>query len=309
MPLTPSRARSRVGRVTQRRRLRAALLAGAFFAAALVLQWAEAGPIPVTGSSGLLRVWTFDIGQGDALLIEMPTGEQILVDAGPGDAVLPKLGSALPPWDRTIDAIVLTHPHEDHIAGFVKVLARYDVGAVYETGAHFDVPTRRAFDEAIKDEGADRRLVHDGMEFRYGDVRLEVMAPDRDLNNKKIEDQNMGSVVMLLTYGDTSILLTGDAPVEQEEEFLPDLAEPVDVLKVAHHGSAYSTSQKFLAIARPRYALISSGEGNDYGHPHPVLLQRLRDFQVQTWRTDLDGDLLVTSDGGEPTVEAHPLPF
>jgi competence protein ComEC len=268
----------------------------------------EAAHIPVLARESSLRVWVFDVGQGDAILIEAPTGEQMLVDAGPSDTVLAKLGAVLSPLDRSLDAILVTHPHEDHLAGFVEVLRRYDVETVYETGDEHGAGAQSVFWDEVALEGASHTFVQDGVSITLGDVTLDVMAPDASLAGKHLQDPNLASVVLLLTYGETSLLFMGDAPTELEEEILPDLSESVDVLKVAHHGSAYSTSQTFLEVAEPRIAIISVGK-NSYGHPHPVLLSRLKASGADVYRTDVDGDILITSFGREPTVQAHSLPF
>ncbi len=290
----------------QRRAIGCGLLLVALILAASL--HVEAARVSITAKELPLRVWVFDVGQGDAILMATPTGEQILIDAGPSDAVLAKLGSVLSPLDRSLDAILVTHPHEDHFAGFIEVLRRYDVDAVYETGNEHDVGTQSVFWDEVDREGASRTFVRGGVAIALGDVTLRVIAPDRSLAGKHLKDPNVASIVLLVTYGETSILLAGDAPSELEEEILPDLLGPVDVLKVAHHGSVYSTSQKFLDVTQPRNAIISVGK-NSYGHPHPVLLSRLRETEAAVFRTDLDGDILITSFGGEPTVEASPLPF
>lgn len=281
------------------------VLASIFFA---FLVHFEASGAEVRGMERPLRVWFFDVGQGDAIFIETPTGEQILVDAGADNTVLAKLGAVMSPLDRTIDAILVTHPHEDHLAGFVEVLRRYDVGAVYETGAEHDVGTQAVFWEEVQKEGALHALVRGGKKIMLGDVQLEILAPDADLSHKHAKDPNLSSLVVRLTYGETSILLTGDAPIALEADFLSELSSPIDVLKVAHHGSAYSTSKTFLEITKPKVSIISVGK-NSYGHPHPVLLARLFEAGIKNYRTDLDGDILLTSFGEEPNIEPHPLPF
>jgi competence protein ComEC len=159
-------------------------------------------------------------------------------------------------------------------------------------------------------QGTEILLVDEGEEVDGEDeVSLKVLAPDESWTNKKADNLNTTSIVLLLTYGETLILLTGDAPINEENEILDDIFESVDVLKVAHHGSVTSTSGSFLEAVAPRYAVISVGEGNDYGHPHPATLERLRSRGISAFRTDLDGDILITSSGGEPVVESRPLPF
>jgi competence protein ComEC len=257
-----------------------------------------------------LKVWIFDVGQGDAIFIETPAGQQILVDAGADGTILTKLGQVMLPWDRSIDAVVVTHPHADHEGGLLEILSRYEVGIIYETGVLGVSDLQNSAVELAAAQGTEILLVDEGEEVDGEDeVSLKVLAPDESWTNKKADNLNTTSIVLLLTYGETLILLTGDAPINEENEILDDIFESVDVLKVAHHGSVTSTSGSFLEAVAPRYAVISVGEGNDYGHPHPATLERLRSRGISAFRTDLDGDILITSSGGEPVVESRPLPF
>jgi len=265
-------------------------------------------PVDPFVSSGELRVWFFDVGQGDAILIETPDNRQILVDGGPSQAILSKLGQVLPPWDRSVDAVVLTHPHLDHVAGIVSVLERYDVAAVYDGGALARTGAMDAFEADIIAEGATIDHIVEGDRFAYGDVTLDVLAPSHPIDGTFPKDPNEASVVLLLTYGDTTILLMGDAPDDVERDILSTVGD-VDVLKVGHHGSRTSSSTEFLDAVAPEFAIISCGIDNSYGHPHPATIQRLDDRGIRIERTDLDGDILLTSTGGEPTAEPSPLPF
>lgn len=260
-----------------------------------------------------LKVWVFDVGQADAIFIETPDGKQILVDAGAGEAILTKLGQVMAPWDRTIDAVVITHPHADHEGGLPEVLSRYNVGIIYETGVLGYGDLQDSVQELATEQGTEIVFVTEGTlplltkEGVRG--RLEIFAPDTSLQNKKLDNLNEASIVLLLTYGETSVLLTGDAPIDEEDEILDDIDQSIDVLKVAHHGSVTSTSGNFLDIVSSRYAIISVGAENDYGHPHPATLERLLSRGIEIFRTDLDGDILITSTGGEPVVESRQLSF
>lgn len=247
-----------------------------------------------------LIVWFFDVGQGDAIFIETPSGHQLLVDGGPGTVVLEKLAEVMPFWDRSIDAIILTHPHADHVDGLVEVVDRYRVDTVYTTGVAYATSAEIAFEQRVSDDenvvivGAPRTIdLGDG-------VTLELIYPQSSLENERMKDVNDASIVGILRYGKTSILLTGDIGNEAELGLIPFLDESIDVLKVGHHGSRYSTSTALLEAIQPSVAVISSGAGNDYGHPHPETLERLEAFDVTTLRTDQDGDVRLLSDGGEP---------
>ncbi len=256
-----------------------------------------------------LRVWMLDVGQGDAFLIEFPTGEQWLIDGGPDDTVLAKLGSVLPPWDRKIDALVLTHADADHVTGFVSVLDRYEIGTVYESGVRAHTPPDEAFVSQLKtEERLSHRILRAGETLSVGEARLSVLWPDDSSLLEPSASRNNLSIVIRLDYGQTSILFTGDVEQDPEQMFGPSSGD-IDVLKVGHHGSLTSTSWSFLNQVHPEIAFLSLGADNEYGHPHPTIVQRLQERNVQIFRTDQEGDILLTSYGGEPTVEVHRLPF
>ncbi len=258
--------------------------------------------------SGELKVWIFDIGQGDSILIQAPTGEELLVDGGPDAAVLGKLGAVLPPTDRTIDSLLLTHPHADHSIGLIHVLDRYQVGTVYETGAMVKSDAYRSLEAAIMTETSPRIVPITGDHIALGAVDITIIFPSTNLDNTLPKDPNDTSITLLVKYGETTILLTGDAGIAEEKLFGP-LAGDIDILKAGHHGSRTSSSAAFLDVVKPEFAIISCGVDNDYGHPHPEIVERFKVRGTKMFRTDLDHDVLIRSTGGEPTVEAHPLPF
>jgi competence protein ComEC len=268
------------------------------FASAQTLPWHERP----------LKLWMLNVGQGDSFLIELPGGEQFLIDGGPSDAVLSKLGAILPPWDRSLDAIIATHTDADHVGGLVSVLDRYEVATVYETGAGSHTPEALAFSSRVTSEGAVLRLLSHGDVISVGEAKFSVLWPDETLEGEYPEDRNDTSLVVLLEYYETSILLTGDSQTEVEEKIESRVGD-VDVLKVGHHGSITSTGYDFLARTQPEVALISVGRDNTYGLPHPSIVSRLMDIGARIFRTDLDGDVLLLSNGGEPKVTSRPLPF
>jgi competence protein ComEC len=277
------------------------------FAFAFVLWFAQsARTAPWQGP--ILKMWMLDVGQGDAFFIEFPSGEQALIDGGPSNAVLSKLGNILPPWDRSLDAVFLTHPDADHITGLVSVLDNYNVNVIYESGAMARTPQAEAFEERFVNKDTERKFVSSGDEIWFGEAVINVLWPQESFEGKYPGNTNDTSLNLLLQYGGTSVLLTGDSSSEIEKSVGP-LAGDVDVLKVGHHGSAGSTSYDFLSLTKPEFTLVSVGEGNYYGLPHPMIIDRLIQFGARVFRTDFDGDVLLVSDGGEPMVISKPLPY
>jgi competence protein ComEC len=254
-----------------------------------------------------LKVWFFDIGQGDAIFIETPNGQQILIDGGPGDSILQKLSSVMWPWDHSIDAIVITHPDADHITGLVSVFERYQVKTIYETGVRGGTPMIQALEQAIAEEQSQNKIVREGQTFNWDGVQVFVHWPSEEAIQTQ-KDRNNTSVVLKLVYGSTSILLTGDAEETIEEEIGFSVGD-IDVLKVGHHGSKTSTSVQFLKVVNPEVAVIPVGADNSYGHPHPIVLEHLKQVGASILRTDLDGDILLVSDSMSYKVSPVFLPF
>ncbi|MBI2474841.1 MBL fold metallo-hydrolase [Candidatus Uhrbacteria bacterium] len=254
-----------------------------------------------------LKVWFFDIGQGDATFIETPNGQQILVDGGPDNSILQKLSSVMWPWDKTIDAIFVTHPDADHITGLISVLDRYNVKAIYETGVRGSTPMIIGLEKAMDEERASRIITTQGKSFEFDGARMDILWPTLDAIAKE-KERNNTSIVIRMSYGDSSFLLTGDAQTEVEDDYAK-LVGDIDVLKVGHHGSKTSTSVLLLKTIKPEFAIISDGVDNKYGHPHPIVLERLKDIGAMIFRTDKDGDVLAKSDGVSLQVAPVFLPF
>jgi len=261
-------------------------------ALATVLVW-----LLILGSPGdRLSVTFLDIGQGDAILIRSPSGHNILVDGGPsGEEITAALGRHLPFWDRHLHLVVLTHPDQDHLAGLVTVLERYDVDQVLAPALADDSATFRAWQDAIAERDIPQREAFAGQWLDLGDgATLSVLHPPRELLPAVDEDDN--SLVLKASLGDAAFLLTADIGADGEAYLLDnhtDLRAPV--LKVAHHGSRTSTSTAFLAAVESLTAVISVGEDNRYGHPSPQTLDRLGSRPV--FRTDRHGDVQITTDG------------
>ncbi len=254
--------------------------------------------LDLQGSNRKLTFAMLDVGQGDALFIESPTGVQIMFDGGPARKSFGPLSRVMPFYDKTIDAIVITNPDADHIAGFSEVLQNYKVGGVFESGTYNDSKTYENLKNEIETQGIPVILAKKGMKLDIGGgAFIDILFPDRDVSSWTTND---GSIIARLVYGDTSIMLTGDSTSETEKivlaknplEFLDS-----DILKVGHHGSRTSTSEIFTKAVSPEYALISNGKDNKYGHPHTGTLETLEKYGSKILRTDLLGTIIMKSDG------------
>jgi len=259
--------------------------------------------------NNLHRTLTFamlDVGQGDGLFIESPTGTQIMFDGGPPHKVLGPLARVMSPFDRNIDALVITNPDADHIGGILDILKNYKVGKVFESGTLTDSKTYQTLQEEMQKQNIPDILVKKGMRLDIGGgVFVDILFPDRDVS---VWATNDGSVVAKLSYGKTSIMLTGDAPIKTEKIILAENSKEQltsTVLKVGHHGSHTSTSESFVKAVSPIYALISDGKDNKYGHPHQETLNTLASFGTKIFRTDLLGTIVMKSDGQNEVFSFH----
>lgn len=254
--------------------------------------------------SGLLEVHFFDIGQGKAIFIETPDGNQILIDGGPDNSVLEKLSGQMPFFDREIDLIILTHPDSDHLNGLVEVLKRYTVDKIIETGVQDPSGEYQAWHILIREKDIPVTFALAGEKIKIGDgFALEILYPNRSLVGQTFSNTNQSSIVARLIYGKNSILLTGDAEASTEAYLVGSGANlDSDILDVSHHGSKNSTSQEFLETVTPQVVIIQVGKGNRYGHPHQETLQRLNGIKVL--RTDLCGDIKILSDGHRYQTES-----
>lgn len=246
---------------------------------------------------GLLTVAMLDVGQGDGIFIESPTGTQMMIDGGGGPIVLRELGKVMPFYDRSIEMLIVSNPDKDHLAGFLDMLRAYKVGAVMEPGTTGASAEYGAFEKLVEAEGARKLLARRGERIQLGGgAVLEILFPDRDVSGVATND---GSIVAKLSYGNTSVLFTGDAPqnIEHYLVALDGKKLKSDVLKVGHHGSRTSTSAEFVGVVAPSIAVISDGKDNTYGHPHQETLDTLAQFGASVRRTDLLGTIVLVSDG------------
>jgi competence protein ComEC len=296
-PIEPSVAAADRQNSITRRLVRPLPIAGGLVAVLLAITVASR-------PDGLLHITVLDIGQGDSILVEAPDGTTMLVDGGPDpELALRRLGEHLPFFDRDLDVVVLTHAHQDHVAGLVDAVDRYRVESFLDAAIPFD---NAAHHRLVADIAADPALAvtiaRAGQSFTLGPATtVEIVYPTEAdaVGPIPAEDINNGSIVMVVRHGAFTALLTGDAgaPVERlliDRGLLPE----VDFLKVGHHGSASATTPGFLDVIRPTAAAISSGDGNRYGHPAPETLATLAARpELELRRTDQDGSVEIVSDG------------
>jgi competence protein ComEC len=251
---------------------------------------------------GRLKVTVLDVGQGDAILIETPEGHHLLIDGGAdGRLLMEALGAELPFWERSLDLVALTHPQEDHIAGLVTALERYEVGQVLATSRESESATYGEWQAQIARLGVEQIEARAGMSIALGQgATLRVLAPGASV--ARAPNANDSSLVLRLEYGNASFLLTGDIEAAGEEALLrSDAGLASTVLKVPHHGSRTSTTPAFLREVQPAVAVISVGEANPYGHPSPTVLDRLSETLVL--RTDGHGAVRLSTDGKRLWIE------
>ena len=278
---------------------------GYVFACALALaalwSWSVCAAIE---PSGVLTFVMLNVGQGDALYIESPSGVRVLLDGGPDASVLQELSKVMPFSARTLDAVIESHPDADHIVGLVDVVERYDVGSIIEPGIYKTSATAVALEQDVIDHGLKRYIARRGMVVDLGSgAILQVLYPNDAAIGMSRKNDNDGVIVARLVYGKTSILLTADAPFGVENKLIAmeqndgvsELSS--DILKVGHHGSKASTGADFLADVHPSLALISVGAENKYGHPTPETLNALATANVPVLRTDKDGAIVLRSNG------------
>lgn len=251
---------------------------------------------------GNFKIHFINVGQADSILIEQGS-KFMLIDAGNnGDGKLVK-NYLLEQGVKTLDYVIGTHPHEDHIGGLDYIINNFKIGKIYLPKA---TATTKAFSDvivAIKNSGMKIAEPKPGETFNLGSAKCTILAP----NNSKYEDLNNYSVVVKLEFGSNSFLLTGDAEAVSESEILAKgFNVKADLLKIGHHGSRSSTTEAFLSKVNPKYAIISCELGNDYGHPHKGTMDKLKNKNISVYRTDELGTIIATSNGKTISFNTKP---
>ncbi|MFA5793262.1 MAG: ComEC/Rec2 family competence protein [Candidatus Gracilibacteria bacterium] len=261
-----------------------------------------------------LRVDFLDIGQGDSVLVTTAEKNHILIDGGPGRDVLSELPSALPYLFNEIDLMVLTHPHDDHIEGLIPLLERVPVGAILFSAPAYKSESYDTFLRKIDELKIPMFFAEAGVDFKFGDTFIDVLYPSNQTVGEEFSNINNSSVILRISDGKNSVLLTGDADESVEAELVDKYGASLkaDIFKAGHHGSKYSNTADFLDAVIPNLVVISVGEGNDYGHPHEEVLGRLNSLGIDFLRTDLKGTVSIIFDDclasyGERRCSIHSL--
>ena len=242
-----------------------------------------------------LMISYMDVGQGDAAYTKV-NGNDILIDAGPRSNSKELLEQLKAKNIDDFELVIATHPHEDHIGGMVDVFKEYEVKAFYSPKITHTTKTYENLVKAVKDEGLKTKELKGGMVIDLGEgAKFEVFTPQKS----EYEELNDYSPIMKLSFGDTSYLFTGDAEKLAEEEALAKYKTSLDsdVIKFGHHGSSSSSSNAFIEAVSPKYGIISCAKDNKYGHPHRETLDIIKKYNIKTFRTDTDGEIILTSDG------------
>lgn len=234
-------------------------------------------------------IYFFDVGQGDSAMVVAPGNVEILIDGGPDNKVLSEIGKVMPFYDRKIELIILTHPHEDHLSGLIDVLKRYEVEEIWETKITSEGETYKKWQEIIKEKNIPDIAIWSGRMKSFGNLKIETLAPLENLDGKNIENLNNSSIVNKVTFKNKTFLFTGDIEEGAQQDLVnsgQDLKS--DILKQPHHGSEKFLSS-FLNKVSPQYVVVSCGLNNKFNFPNFKTLDKIKNAEL--FRTDLDKTL------------------
>jgi beta-lactamase superfamily II metal-dependent hydrolase len=244
-----------------------------------------------------LTVYFLSVGQADATLIESSDGNRVLIDLGGGRDAVDLVAQKLPFYDQSIDVVIITHPHSDHLNGLATLLDYVDVGLVLESGSDYETGVVRDFSLALDEHGVERMYARRGTVVRLSkDSDVLVLFPDRDVSSLDPDD---ASVWVKVIHQNNSFLFTGDSSV-QIEEYMVDLdgdGLKSNVFQAGHHGSKTSNSLDLLETVRPDYVVVSAEEDNKHGHPHKEVVEELLSLGIEILETSEIGDVIFVSDG------------
>lgn len=257
----------------------------------------------------VLEVNFFDTGEGDSILIELPGEQQILIDGGPTTDVVGKIAKEMPFFDRTIEVVISTHSDKDHITGLFEVLETFKVDKIFIPEIKLENKSNESYfllREIAQRLGTEIFVAKAGQKISFSNSSLfSILWPEPGFVSSKTNDF---SIVGKFSFGKLDFLFTGDASKDIEYELLAENLEDSflgsEILKIAHHGSKYSTSEEFIKEVLPKIAVISVGE-NRYGHPDEEVLKNLQRYDIKTLRTDENGDIKIISNGESFEVQSE----
>ncbi len=256
---------------------------------------------------GQLHLVVCDVGQGDSILIQSPSGHNMLIDGGPDSKVVDCLSQNMPFWQRHLDAMLMTHPQADHMTGFVDAIGSMKVDNFLATGLTNDTDIYRSLISKIASKGIKTTQMSKGQVIDFGDgAKVQILWPESssiaNWQANGIRDLNDSSISVKLSYQDFCAILTGDLPATMETKLETGNCP---ILKAGHHGSKTASSDTFLSMVGPKEVIISVGYRNRYGHPSPETLDKLKKLNVRIWRTDQNGSVKILTDGKSYRVESQ----
>jgi len=264
-----------------------------------------------------LNIYFLNVGQGDAILIKSPYGQNILIDTGDGNFIIQELDKYLSWWEKNIDLVIITHPHDDHIGGINKLFHYYKIKKILYTGVVHSSPNFLAFLENIQNNETPILIASKQNNIKLSpdqkkQLILKILYPKENFFQKEINNLNNSSIISKLIYHNTSFLFMGDAEKEVEEELINDHQNNIinlrsDVIKLGHHGSNTSNTDTFLQSVKPEFGIIQVGKNNNFNHPSPRILKRLQRNNIQIYRNDLHGGIHVDSDGNKIKIQHENL--
>lgn len=262
-----------------------------------------------------LSVVFVDVGQGDSFFLKTPDGKFILVDCGnyfENPEQLNKVTRTLKNAGcEEIELVVFTHPHSDHISGNYPIFTNFKINKIFFSGVETNTYPYQKLLVRINDSGAEASTPYAGESLNIGEIQIDVIGPFEDMvegaNSDSSESLNNCSIGLKFTYGNFKLVACGDAEEEEEARMVEKYGNTLSaaVLKCGHHGSSTSTSDTFLKAVSPSYAVISCGVKNDYGHPHVQTLSKLQAANISSFRTDLNGDITIQTDGENISISTE----
>ena len=288
----------------------------------LLFIWALNSLVPHF-QSNRLEIWMLNVGQGESVLLREPSGHFLLYDGGPDDSVLQQLGQILPPWQRHIDLVILSHDHSDHVTGLIGVVQRYQIGEIWTSGAVYKGAEYKRFTTEVANHHILKRTMQYHIDqciqvlvcpipIQFGRATLQIYHPLISMQNSDPRQPHDATLSVKVSFNAESIFLTGDLNEQHEQDMLDGCLPPkctlrATILQIPHHGSATGLLPAFLAAVAPKDALIPVGLHNRFGHPRIETLSKLQDSHIPYWRTDLNGRIYAVLGGSHITVQPeHP---